>query len=170
MKLFIKNKLVSFGGSSFVTDESDKEVYRVKGKMFSPTHKKKVYDMQGKLLFVVRNKFWQMFSKNCFVYNAEKVKIAKIQSKNWDFKNAYYIMGYNDEIQFSGRFMQFPNMELSISKNGKKIGTLTKNFTIVRDSYTLDIESEEDAPLFVALTIAVDNILDQRRKDAKSNR
>ena len=167
MKLYIKNKLISFGDGSFVTDEAGNQVYRVKGMVFSPTRKKKIYDMEGKLLYVVRNKFWQMFSKNCFVYNAEKAKIAKVQSKNWDFKNAYYIMGYNDEIEIAGKFLQFPNMELSINKNGKKIGTLTKNFTVVRDSYTLDIESEEDAPLFVALTIAVDNIVDQRRKDTK---
>lgn len=165
MKLYIKNKLISFGDGSFVTDEVGNQVYRVKGMVFSPTRKKKVYDMEGNLLFVVRNKFWQMFSKNCLIYNAEKEKIAKVQSKNWDFKNAYYIMGYNDEIEIAGSFFQFPNMELSINKNGKKIGTLTKNFNIARDSYTLDIESEEDAPLFVALTIAVDNILDSKKRD-----
>ena len=170
MKLFIKNKLVSFGGSSFVTDEGDNQVYRVKGKIFSPTHKKKIYDMDGNLLFVVRNKFWQMFSKNCFIYNSDGEKVAKVQSKDWDFKNAYYIMGYNDEIEIAGRFLQFPNMELTINKNGQKIGTLTKNFTIVRDSYTLDIENEDEAPLFVALTIAVDNILDKRRSEARSTR
>ena len=170
MKLFIKNKLMSFGDGSFVTDEHDNQVYKVNGVWFSPTHKKKIYDMEGNLLYIVRNKFWQIFSKNCFIYNGEKEKIAKVQSKDWDFKNAYYIMGYNDEIEIAGRFAQFPNLELSINKNGKKIGTLTKNFTIVRDSYTLDIENEDEAPLFVALTIAVDNILDSRRKETKSRR
>lgn len=165
MKLFIKNKVMTIGGSSYVVDESDKTVYKVKGMWFSPTHKKKIYDKDGKPVYVVRNKFWHMFNRSCFVYDENKQKVAIVTSKGWDFKNAYYIQGYKDEIQISGRFFQFPHMELNISKNGKEIGKLTKVFDFLRDNYTLDIQSEEDAPLFVALTIAIDNIIDRKRKE-----
>lgn len=49
MKLFIKNKLTSIKGSSKVTNENNEEIFKVKGKFFSISRKKKIYDMQGNL-------------------------------------------------------------------------------------------------------------------------
>ena len=50
MKLFIKNKFFSFGGGSFVQNETGENVYTVKGKWFSPTRKKIIKDMQGAIV------------------------------------------------------------------------------------------------------------------------
>ena len=58
MQLFIKNKIVSVGGSSYVTDENGNRVYNVKGKVFSLTRKKEIKDLEGNTLFKVRNKLW----------------------------------------------------------------------------------------------------------------
>ena len=43
-KLIIKNKMISLRDSSFVLDEEGNKVFKVKGKFFSPTHKKRIYD------------------------------------------------------------------------------------------------------------------------------
>lgn len=51
MKVFIKNKLVSIGGSSSVTDENGTDVFKVKGKAVSVTRKKYVCDLEDKVLF-----------------------------------------------------------------------------------------------------------------------
>lgn len=40
MKVFIKNKIMSWGNGSSVTDETGKTVFEVKGKVFSITRKK----------------------------------------------------------------------------------------------------------------------------------
>lgn len=52
MIVIVRNKVFSLTGSSTVKDEAGKDVYRVKGKLrlFSPTRKKKIYDMDKKLL------------------------------------------------------------------------------------------------------------------------
>ena len=61
MKLLVKNKLFSLGGSSIVTDESNKTVYKVKGSLFSNiishTHKKKVKDASNKKFIIHRISF-----------------------------------------------------------------------------------------------------------------
>ena len=62
MKLYIKNKFMSIGGSSSVVDQTGNEVYQIKGAIFSPTRKKYVYGADGTLHYVVRNKFWKFFS------------------------------------------------------------------------------------------------------------
>lgn len=163
MRLYVKNKIMTIGGSSFAVDENENQVFKIKGKWFSPTKKKKIYDMEGNLLFVVRNKFWHFLRRTCFVYNSEKEKILQVYNKKFDFRHDFFVEGYKDEIAFTGKLFQFPNINMQIEKNGEQIGTLTKNFTFIRDAYTLDIEKEDDASLFVAFTIAIDNIFDARR-------
>lgn len=167
MKLFVKNKFITMRGSSFVVDENNNKKFVVKGKLFSPTHKKKIYDMEGNLLFVVRNKFWHFLKTTCFIYDDEKEKILDISEKKFDFKNDFEIEGYQDEITFEGKLFQFPNINLDIIKNGKNIGKLTKQWNMWRDSYCVEVPDDEDAALMVALTIAVDNVFDRRRKNTK---
>lgn len=165
MRLIIKNKLVSLGEGSYVCDENGNKVFKVKGtwKIFSPTRKKKIFDMQGNLQYIVRNKFWHFVYDSVFVYNREKDKIAMLSNNRWDFKRKFVLKGYKDEITISGNLFQFPNIKMEINKNGKKIGTLTKDFNLFRDHYTLDVESDEDAGFLVALVIGVDNIYDKMR-------
>ena len=55
MRFWVKNKIMTLGGSSFVTDEQGNKLLKIKGKIFSPTHKKIVCDPSGNKLFVVRN-------------------------------------------------------------------------------------------------------------------
>ena len=165
MKLILKNKLVSLGGSSFVLDENGNQKFVVKGNMFTFTRKKKIYDMEGNLLYIVRNKYWHFLKDTCFVYNADKQKVLTISENRFDFKKEFIVNSFEDEIAFTGKFFQFPNIKLDIEKNGVNIGTLTKDFTIARDQYTLNINDDNEAGLFVALVVAVDNIIDKKRED-----
>ena len=73
MKVTIKNNFFSLGGSSTVKDESNNPVFKVKGKFFSITHKKRVCDLNGKVLYTVRNKWINWFVHKAFIYN-ESIK------------------------------------------------------------------------------------------------
>jgi len=55
MKFFVKNKVFSWGGGSKVYDETGKELFKVKGKVFSITRKKKIYSLDKELLYIVKN-------------------------------------------------------------------------------------------------------------------
>lgn len=161
MKLFVKNKLFSFGGSSFVLDESDNKVFKIKGKIFSPTRKKKIYDANGELRYVVRNKFWKMFHTTTFIFDPYKNLVAKISNNDFDFRNKHIVKQGEDEIEINGSFKNF-----EIVKNGKLIGTINRDFTIVRDAFTVEVLDPEEAAFMVALTICIDNIRDKQAKRA----
>ena len=64
MEVSIRNKWISFGGSSTVKDMNEKDVLFVKGRVVSFTRKKFVQDLSGNTLFVVRNKFWRLFQRS----------------------------------------------------------------------------------------------------------
>ena len=165
MRLFIKNKLFSFTGASFVTDEAGNNVFKVKGKLFSPTHKKKIYDKNNELRYIVRNKFWHFIARSCFLYDDSKQKIAMLTNGDFDIKNKYVLKGYTDEIMIKGNYSEFPKFFMEIVKNGKVIGKITRDFTIIRDSFILDIFDDTEDAFLVALVIAIDNITDSRRRD-----
>ena len=164
MKIFIKNKLVSFGGSSVATNESGETVFKIKGKwtLFSPTRKKKIFDKDGKLLFIVRNKWLNFWSHRAYIFDANKQKIATVKDIVRVSNGAKYVVeGYKDEISFDGKFF---GGTLNILSNGTKIGTLVQDFNIVRDSFSLEA-GENDIAFLTALVIAIDNINDKRTKN-----
>lgn len=171
MRLFIKNKIMTLSGSSFVLDEEGNKVFIVKGKwgIFSPTHKKKIIDKDGNLRYIVRNKFWRFISTSCFLYDDSKQKIAMLTNNDFDFKSRYVLKGYQDEILIKGNFSEFPKFTMDIDKNGKVIGKITRDFTIIRDSFVLDIYDDTEDAFLVALVIAIDNIADSRRRRSNRN-
>lgn len=158
MKVIIKNKFFSLRGSSSVTNEAGESLFIVKGRLLSPTKVKWVCDKTGKKLYKVRNKYINFFVHRAYVYDT-KEKIAKVKHPLFGGKK-FIIEGYKDEILIDGDFFSFQS---SIVCNGKTIGTIIRNITIVNDAFTLEAE-EEDMPFMIALVIAIDNIFDKITK------
>lgn len=163
MKIYIKNKLISFGGSSVAVDENGNKVFKIKGKwiLFSPTRKKKIYDKSGKLLYVIRNKWFNWWNTRTFIFDSNKQKIATIRNNIKLSDGAKYVVeGYKDEISFDGKLF---SGHMKIVSNGNIIGQLTREFTVVRDSFCLEAD-EENLPFLTALVVAIDNINDKNAK------
>lgn len=164
MKVYVRNKMVSLTGGSTVVDENEQPVYEVKGKFFSPTHKKKILDNQGKLLYVVRNKWFYLFSRSALIYDEKGEKIARVKKIHYSFKNKFVIEGYKDEIVVDGSL--FSTSKMPVVKNGVEIGYIKKEVTFVKDCFCVEAD-EAEMPFLVALTIAIDNILDKKERDEK---
>ncbi|MBP3619898.1 MAG: LURP-one-related family protein [Clostridia bacterium] len=161
MKVFIKNKIFTIGGSSEILDENQQPLYKVKGKIFSPTKKKLIYDKEGKLIYIVRNKFWKMFVHKALILDANKNKIATVKEKYLSLRGVYYIEDYPEEIKIEGKFFSF---ESAILKNGEPCAKIRRQLSLFRDRFSLEAE-EKDIPFLCALTIAIDNITDRKRKE-----
>ncbi len=155
MKVKIKNKLFSLTGSSSVKDENDNDVFFVKGRFLSPTHVKWVCDKEGNRLFKVRNKWFNFINQRAFVYEG-KTKIASVKHPFLSGKK-FMLEGYKDEILIDGDFFGTTS---TITKNGKPVGTINRQFLSVTDTFTLEAE-EADMPFMIALVIAIDNIVDK---------
>ena len=172
MKYLIENKLMSFGGSSKITDEQGKVAYIAKGSIFGNLilkfYKKTIIDASTKKkLFYVRNKFWHKpFQKSAIIYNDKKQKMAIVRTSNL-FKHAYEVVGGTQPINVEGT-----GWNLDITFGDQKVGhiappseDMVKNFFRVTDGYSLEVLDKEDATFLIALVIAIDNIHDQQRRD-----
>ncbi len=92
------------GDGSKVLDENQNPVYKVKGKVFSITRKKFIYDMQDNLLFTIRNKWFNWFVHKAYIYDANKNKIATVKDKFFNVNKEYFVQDYKDEIKLDGKF------------------------------------------------------------------
>lgn len=160
MKVYIKNKIFSFGGGSSVVNENKEPVYNVKGRVFSVTKVKYVCDLEGKRLFKIRNKWFNFFVHKAYIYDENKNEIATVKDKWFNIKGEYFVQGYKDEIKIEGKFF---GLTSQILKNGEVVGTIRRQVTIIADSFELEA-NEEDMPFLVALVIAIDNITDKKYK------
>lgn len=160
--LIVKNKMFSIRGNSTVKNENDEDMFVVKGSLFSIRKKKRIYDLDGNLLYYVKNKLIRWFMNSVYIYDAEGNKIARIKQKFKLFKKEFVLSGYADEIEIKGDFIQ---RRLEIFKNGEKIGEVGKKFVSLVDKFTLTCYKDEDAPLLVALIVAIDNINDKNVAD-----
>ena len=165
MKLNIRNKWISLKGSSTVTDMDENPVLKVEGKFFTFTRKKFVKDLQGNLLFTVRNKFWRLFAYSAFIYDANGKQLAKIRRKVFSFRDRYFITSDYGNFEISGNILQF---NYRIIFNGKEVGHVARNISL-RDSFVLTIDDSFDYRFMVALVIAIDNITDQRNANNSSS-
>lgn len=154
MKVVIKNKFFSLGGGSSVKNERGENVFIVKGRFLSPTRVKWVCGLDKTKLYKVRNKFFNFFSKHAYVYEGG-TKVAHVKHPAFSIKK-FIVQGYKDEIIIDGDF--FSRMS-TIMRNGVPVGTITREITLVNDTFTLEAD-EEDMPFMIALVIAIDNIVD----------
>lgn len=163
MKLYVVNKAISLRDGSDVLNENNEKVYAVKGKLISPTRKKKMYDLQKNKLFTIRNKFWHLFLKSALIYDANGKKIMKVQRK-FNIKENYSIKCKTDNYRIDGKILGW---NFKILRNDEVIATITKKFGYVttilgNDAFEVDVINPEDATLCVAMCIAIDNIQDRK--------
>ena len=161
MKVYIKNKLLSLSGKSFVTDGNGNPVYNVKGRVFSPTRLKQVCTLDGTPLYRVRNRFFNFFIHSSFIQTPDKQRIAKVKDRLFSVGFDIDIDGANYSVE--GKWF---SLESRIVRDGQVIGIIRRNVSQVkdlfRDSFELEA-NENDMPFMIALVIAIDNICDNRR-------
>lgn len=108
----------------------------------------------------MRNKWFNWFVHSTYVYNAQKEKVARVKDKFFSVKGDFFVEGYMDEIKIDGQFLSYTS---NIVKNGEVIGTIRRQITLIADAFELEA-NEEDMPFLIALIIAIDNIIDKKRK------
>ena len=167
MRLFIRNKWLTLRGSSYVRDEHEQDILKVQGKFFTFTSKKFVKDLQGNVLYIVRNKFWYLFHRQAFVFEPDgKTELAHLSKKIFTLHDHYNITTRDHgEVVVRGNILGY---DYHIFEDGKEIGHVSRMISL-RDSFTLDIDDSADWKFYCAIVIAIDNILDKQRSDASSS-
>ena len=162
MKIIVKNKFVSWGGSSKVEDEAGKPLYEVKGKVISWTKKKTLKDLNGNVIYTIKNKWPTWLLHSAYICDANGNKICRLKQRI-KFSSPYVVEECRDNIEFHGYILD----GMAVRRNGENMGTIKKEFWSLRDYFVLNIPDGQDPTFMIALTIAIDNVEDKSRNESK---
>ena len=163
MQLIVRNKWVSFKGSSYVKDVNGKDVMQVEGKFWTLTYKKFIKDLDGNVVYIVRNKFWKLFAYQAYIMDKNEKIIAHVKRKVFSLHDHYSLKTEDGrEIILRGNILGY---DYHITVDGKEVGHVSRKISL-RDSFVLDLDDDQDPMFFVALLIAMDNITDEMANDA----
>ena len=149
MKLYIKEKVFSWGDKFTVKDEYGNDKYFVEGEVFSWGKKLHVYNSAGcEVAFIKQEVF--SFMPRFYVFCGNQ-QVAEIKKEFSFLFPRYSIEGLGWEIE--GRFMAH---EYEITQNGHTIVSISKEWMTWGDSYELDILNPSDEIVALAVVLTID--------------
>lgn len=164
MRFYIRNKWVSFTGSSVVKDENENDAFKIKGKFFTFTRRKDLLTMNDEVIYTVKNRVIDWWGNKAYIFDKDGNQIVKIYRKVISLHDRYLIESDFGEMEVVGNILGF---DYHISLNGKEIGHVSRNISL-RDSFALDTFTDFDPKLLIAMVIAIDNITDKRRESSSA--
>ena len=153
MKLYIKEKVFSWGDKFNVTDELGRERYVVEGEVFSWGKKLHIYDMQGNEAAFIQQKLWTFRPKYDVFVNGEM--IAEIIKEISFFKSYYTVEGLGWDVEGS-----FWEHEYEVTKNDVPIVRISKEGMTWGDCYELDIAEIVDEVAALAVVVTIDCMIE----------
>ena len=162
MRLYIKEKVFSWGDKFTVKDEYGNDKYFVQGEVFSWGKKLHVYDMVGNEVAFIKQEVWS-FLPRFYVY-CNNVQVAEIKKEFSFIFPKYSVAGLGWEIE--GRFMAH---DYEIKKGSRTIVSISKEWMTWGDSYELNIWNPADELLALAVVLTIDCVTEANSGSASSN-
>lgn len=156
MKLFIKERIFTWGDKFTVMDETGGEKYYVEGEVFSWGKKLHVYDRHGReAAFIKQEVFSWMPCYRVYVNGAE---VAQVRRELTFFLPKYRVDGPGWEVK--GDIFEH---DYEITRNGSPVVTIQKEWMTWGDSYVLDIKEPADEISALAVVLTIDCIQERER-------
>ena len=149
MKLYIREKVFSWGDKFTVKDQYGNDKYLVQGEVFSFGKKLHVYDMTGREVAFIKQELWSFLPKYYVFCNGNQV--AEIRKEFTFLFPKYSIAGLGWEI--NGSFWEH---DYEITKSGTPIVSIRKEWMTWGDTYELDIANPGDELVALAVVLTID--------------
>lgn len=156
MKLYIKEKVFSWGDKFTVRDVYGNEKYFVEGEVFSFGKKLHVYDIHGREVAFIRQELLTWMPRYHVFVGGNQVATVR-REFSW-FVPRYAVDGLGWEVQ--GHFLEH---DYEVTQNGRPVVAITKEWMTWGDSYELDIAPGADEIVALAVVLTIDCVVEQQR-------
>ena len=158
MKLYIKQKVFSWGDKFTVKDETGRDKYFVQGEVFSWGKKLHVLDMYGnEVAFISQELFTWMPKYKVSIGGRE---VAAVRKEFTFLRPRYVIDGLGWEV--SGSFWEH---NYQVTRNGMPIVTIAKEWMTWGDTYELNIADPRDEIIALAVVLTIDCVVEQQNNN-----
>ena len=149
MKLYIRQKALSFVDRFYVMDEDGVEKYYVEGELQLFGKRLHMYDMQGNEVGMIEQKVWSL-KPRFFVYTGAEEPIAEIV-REFSLRPRYTVNGPGWDVV--GNFMEHT---YEVRDGERIIAVVEKEWLTWGDCYELDIAPGVDELTALAVLIGID--------------
>ena len=159
MKLYIREKVFSWGDKFTVKDALGNDKYIVEGEIFSWGKKLHVYDMAGREAAFIKQEVFSWMPR-FHVFCGDR-HVAEIRREFSLFFPRYSIDGLGWEID--GSFMAH---DYDITRGGCTIVRIRKEWMTWGDTYELDILDPADELVALAVVLTIDCVTEAQANSA----
>ncbi len=154
MRYLVRQRLFAFNDSFNITDENNRPIFRIEGKVFSLGNKLNIYDMNGNKLIYIEQKLLRLLPQY-EIYEEDRL-VANVKKQLSFFKAKFDIESYYGYFKVEGDVFAY---NFSILRDGKVIAIVNKKFISFSDTYAVEIVDGEKDDFILSLVIVIDQVL-----------
>ena len=155
----MRQQMMSLGDDYWIEDDSGNKAFRVDGKAMRIRDTWKLEDALGREVATIRE-------KKISIRDAVKIELnggveATVKKAMIGFRDRFNVdVDGGEDLKVHGNIVDH---EYEIERDGHKIAEVSKKWFRVRDTYGVEVHNVLDAPLVLAITVAVDALSDRGR-------
>lgn len=154
MKLYIKQKVFSWGDKFRIYDEYENDKYYVEGEVFTLGKKLHLYSPVDGELAYIHQKVLSFLPK--YFISRNGIDVAQVIKEFTFFRQKYTVEGLGWTV--SGDFLAH---DYDISANGRRIASISKHWFTWGDTYEIDIASDADEIMVLCVVLIIDAVIAQ---------
>ena len=157
-RFLLREKIFAIGDDSWVTDEQGQQVYLIDNKLLALRKTYIMYDSAHHEILKIQRQLLHLHktitieSQGQVIAQVQKAWLTILRDK-WNIQ----IPGGEDLVA-QGDLLDH---EYHITRNNQTIADISKKWFSIRESYGIEVFDEPQAPLMIALTVAIDDMMDE---------
>jgi uncharacterized protein YxjI len=158
MDLYIKQRIFTWGDKFDVCDVAGQPRYYVEGEVFSWGKKLHVYDQYNREVAFIKQEPFSFMPTYCVYVGGREV--ARIRREFSFFRPRYYVDGLGWDVEGS-----FWEHNYTVSKGGRAIVDIEKEWMTWGDSYRLQIADDANEVVALAVVLTIDCVVEQQNNN-----
>jgi uncharacterized protein YxjI len=152
----MRQKLIAFGDDFYIHNEAGQKVFKVDGKVLRVRDKLVFKDMQGKLVCQLQERLLTV-KDTMAIEDGQGNEIARVKKAlitplrdRWTVK-----IRNGPDLDVQGNILDH---EYEITEGRRKVAQVSKKWFRVRDTYGVEVASDQEDVVILAVTVALDNM------------
>jgi uncharacterized protein YxjI len=163
MRFLVRQRIMSFAASFWITDEEGDEVFHVDGHALQFRKTFELTDRSGIMVAVIRQQPFRL--RGTMDIERDGAVIATVRRANFSpFRHRYEVtLADGTVLEAAGNFS---DMNWELAAPDRVVGRISRQWFKVHDTYGVEVEPGEDAALVIAIAVSIDRLREQERRHA----
>jgi uncharacterized protein YxjI len=153
-RFVMREKLLAIGDDFWIENDQGERAYKVDGKAVRMRQTFVLEDASGNELAKIQERKLSVRDKIAIERGGDTA--ATVRKALVGIRDRFAVdVAHGADMKAHGNVVDH---EYEIERDGQTVATISKRWFRVRDSYGVDVAAGEDAPLVLAITVAIDSL------------